>query len=122
MKKYFFLICWCALIFYFSSLPSLRISEENITDLVFRKIAHITEFFVLYLLAFNVMRNKKYALIFSLIYAVSDEYHQTFVQGREGCVRDVLIDSIGIFAGYFFRDKILNFYYKYLPKSNISQT
>ena len=32
----------------------------------------------------------------SLVYAVTDEFHQTFVDGRNGTPVDVLIDSIGI--------------------------
>jgi VanZ family protein len=32
----------------------------------------------------------------SLLYAVSDEYHQTFVEGRSGTPVDVVIDSVGI--------------------------
>jgi VanZ family protein len=31
--------------------------------------------------------------------AMLDEYHQTFVYGRSGSPRDVLIDSIGILIG-----------------------
>ena len=52
------------------------------------------------------MRNKKYAFVFSVFYAATDEYHQTFIQGRSGSLRDVLIDSIGIFCGCFFQKQI----------------
>ena len=34
-----------------------------------------------------------------VLYAVSDEIHQTFVPGRAGQIRDVLIDSCGVLAG-----------------------
>ena len=37
--------------------------------------------------------------IFALLYAISDEYHQSFVVGRSGCVIDVLIDGVGILLG-----------------------
>lgn len=37
-----------------------------------------------------------YAIIFSVLYAASDEYHQVFVSGRVGSPMDVLIDSVGI--------------------------
>ena len=37
--------------------------------------------------------------IICVAYAALDEYHQMFVPGRSAEVRDVLIDSIGIFAG-----------------------
>jgi VanZ family protein len=35
----------------------------------------------------------------ALAYAISDEFHQTFVPGRSGAPRDVAIDLIGITAG-----------------------
>jgi hypothetical protein len=35
------------------------------------------------------------AFVFAVLFAASDEWHQTFVPGRDGCVRDVLIDSAG---------------------------
>lgn len=34
-----------------------------------------------------------WAFIITVFYAISDEYHQTFVAHREGTIRDVLIDS-----------------------------
>lgn len=45
------------------------------------------------------------ALIITLLYAVIDEIHQTFVPTREGTVRDVLIDSIGIAIMYSYIKK-----------------
>lgn len=38
-------------------------------------------------------------LIFCILYAASDEYHQTFIKGRNGSAIDVLIDFSGSFAG-----------------------
>jgi VanZ family protein len=36
-----------------------------------------------------------WAILLTILYAVSDEYHQTFVPGRNGQLADVLIDSLG---------------------------
>ncbi|MCP4425990.1 MAG: VanZ family protein, partial [Chloroflexi bacterium] len=36
-----------------------------------------------------------YAFIITVLYAVSDEFHQTFVPGRGGRLPDVLIDALG---------------------------
>jgi VanZ family protein len=36
----------------------------------------------------------------TIAYAISDEYHQSFVDGRVGSVRDVLIDTAGVFAAW----------------------
>jgi VanZ family protein len=36
-----------------------------------------------------------------VIYAVSDEFHQSFTPGREPKLRDVLIDTAGSFLGMY---------------------
>jgi VanZ family protein len=97
---------WCGLIFYLSSIPGLK-TELGILDLILRKIAHMTEYFVLVLLIYRAMR-KSFRLEFgkllfwssfaAFLYAISDEYHQTFVATRCGNVFDVMIDSVGIAA------------------------
>lgn len=42
------------------------------------------------------------AAAISLLYAISDEYHQTFVDGRTGSADDVVIDSLGIATALLF--------------------
>ena len=39
------------------------------------------------------------ALIICCLYSISDEYHQTFVPGRSGEVRDVCVDTSGALLG-----------------------
>jgi VanZ family protein len=90
-------------------LGSAQTSDEQdraLWELLLRKLGHVTEYFVLTLLAWRALRELGVrwsqqaqvagAALFSLAYAASDEFHQTFVQGRVGTPRDVLIDSIGI--------------------------
>ena len=71
-----------------------------------RKCAHMIEYMVLALLicvglyAWNA-RDKRLILFEFLIafaYACTDEFHQLFVSGRAGQLRDVMIDSVGIFV------------------------
>jgi len=102
LKFWLPVILWTGVIFILSAQPNLRTSW-GIWDLILRKIVHITEFAILtflFMRAFKENVSFKKALILSLVlaflYAISDEYHQTFISGREGTVRDVLIDSIGI--------------------------
>jgi VanZ family protein len=102
-------LSWMALIFFLSSLQGSSLSDFGSLDFFVKKGAHITEYAILYLLlfrAFHTVMDTRKALIVSAIigvlYAVSDEYHQTFVPLREGRVRDVIIDSIGIFLMYLF--------------------
>jgi len=96
-------VLWAYLIFYLSSLPDLSSSWPWIYDLIARKLGHIGVFGVLaYLLARTFDRREKEYLIFyffaAVAYAVSDEWHQTGVVGRNGSGLDVVIDSIGIYS------------------------
>ncbi len=110
ISLYFPPALWCFLIFYLSSQPDLKVSE-GIWDLILRKIGHITEYFILVILVSRAIFgsifeiNKKSLIIaafFSFLFAISDEYHQTFTHGRQGAPIDVGIDSIGIIlAGIF---------------------
>jgi VanZ family protein len=69
---------------------------------IIRKGAHLFEYFVLSLLFYNYFKGfmtgyKRYylAIIFSFLYACTDEFHQTFVPNRAGAFTDVLIDTTG---------------------------
>lgn len=74
-----------------------------------RKVAHATVYFVLAIILLILGRvifgSKKYLLtcaitiLLCFIFAMTDEYHQTFVDGRTGQFMDVLIDTAGACAG-----------------------
>lgn len=74
-----------------------------------RKVAHATVYLVLALILLTASRvifgGKKYllscaiALLFCFVFALTDEYHQTFVAGRTGQFSDVLIDTAGACVG-----------------------
>lgn len=98
------LIVWCAFIFVLSSIPSLD-TGWGFWDLAFRKIAHISEYFVLAWLFYRAFKGTFnlgpgqlvfWPLLLSFLYAVSDEVHQLFIFGRSGNPIDVGIDTIGI--------------------------
>jgi VanZ family protein len=86
-----------ALIFWLSATPDLS-SGLGSLDLVLRKAAHITIFALLWLTFARASewRRPIAATVAALAYAASDEFHQTFVQGRHGAVSDVAIDAIGM--------------------------
>lgn len=74
----------------------------NLANFIIRKCAHFFEYMILALFAFNVLKLyfniKKVPVItigFVFLYACSDEIHQLFVLGREGAIRDVIIDTCG---------------------------
>lgn len=55
----------------------------------------------------NHRKSIAYAAVFSITYALADEYHQLFVLGRQWGLFDVFIDSLGIFFVIFLIDKKL---------------
>ena len=52
------------------------------------------------------------SLVFSCLYAISDELHQGFVADRSPSLRDVCIDTCGAFAGILFIYFLLSLYLK----------
>lgn len=86
-----------ALIYSLSATADLS-SGLGAWDLVLRKAAHITIFAGLWLTIVRAThwRRPILATVIALLYAGSDEYHQTFVAGRHGAPLDVAIDAIGM--------------------------
>lgn len=94
---------WCALIFAFSHHPSHGPDpRQPWWDFLLRKGAHLGEYAVLYLLTARALGWKRaaWALAFCVLYAASDEWHQTFVRGRDGKALDVLLDAAGALLGW----------------------
>lgn len=108
MLRWFAVVLWAGVIFTLSSIPSLKWSFAPFDDFVLRKLAHMGVYAVLTALLFwafpkHTNRTRQAWLLAALlagIYALSDEWHQTFVAGRHGSFRDVGIDTLGIAAGY----------------------
>ena len=119
--KLLLLILWMVLIFYLSSLNGKASTgqsnfivnfiykyiniDKSILIPIIRKTAHITEYFVLFILIYiNIKEYKKkdiysISILLSIMYAIFDEFHQLFINERSGKVTDVLIDSIGVIIG-----------------------
>ena len=93
---WFPLVFWCLVIFIFSNIPkTIDIGPTYWTNFFAKKTAHFIEFAILGILAKRSFKNTWMALIFTLLYAASDEYHQAFIPGRESRIRDVIIDFTG---------------------------
>ena len=91
-------IVWAAVIFAFSSVPSLS-TELGTWDTILRKLAHLAEYAILGALLCRALRRPGLAILAAILYAVSDEIHQTFVEGRVGAPLDVRIDALGAAVG-----------------------
>jgi len=93
-----------AIIFFFSHQPDLS-SGLGVWDTIGRKIFHMAEYALLCFLWWralatttNAGRALAAAAAISVAYAITDEFHQTFIHGRHGTPVDVAIDSVGIAA------------------------
>lgn len=108
--------------------PHVRHGLENnlisLSTLIFlvRKTAHFTEYAILgalFYLNFRQLpklnsRPKKILLpiVFSFLYACTDELHQIFVPGRSAQFRDVLIDTLGASFGIAITYLTIKFFAK----------
>lgn len=120
--KWILVIIWMVIIFWFSNQPAVISDEKSkfvihafkalglnldsvlgdLANFIVRKVAHFTEYLILYVLLFNALLedfNFKKSLMISLfivfVYACSDEIHQIFIPGRTARIRDVVIDTCG---------------------------
>lgn len=103
-------LIWTYAIFLLSSKTRIGVTDRFVFDFVIFKSLHMIEYGFLYILLARALdhtttlsRSKQLAVALALavVYAISDELHQTFVPTREGKIRDVLIDSAGITIAYF---------------------
>lgn len=96
-------IAWAGLIFAASHRPDLRVADDDLLDFVLRKCAHMLVFGVLAVLVARLVRGEGgsraaalvTAWLATMAYAISDEWHQTFIEGRAGQASDVAIDAVG---------------------------
>lgn len=123
------LLMWMGLIFYLSAQPAGESTEtSNAAALILyrmcsfffgniisteefmlryaqpiRKLAHFTEFLILgFLMHLNLDGHERtfgHSICLSVLYAISDEFHQLFVENRYCSIGDILIDSSGAVCG-----------------------
>jgi VanZ family protein len=107
-------VLWMMVIFAFSAMAINGPAKFSWLDFVVKKSAHVTEYAILYWLVWratsesgrrNSTKTLILSLIFSLVYALSDEWHQTITPGREGTLRDVGFDTLGMLLALNFLRK-----------------
>lgn len=93
------LLGWMGLIFALSSQSSLPSPDDPWIDFLFKKTAHFAVFGILAVLFWRVLpatpQSWRWAWLLTVLYAISDEFHQAFVALRHPAARDVVIDSCG---------------------------
>jgi VanZ family protein len=120
IQRWIPVVLWCLVIFCFSEFSlftgenTKRMLEAVLSYLPFgadgddtssplnfiiRKLSHLTEFGILAVLVWRALEPKRRAYVgawlFATVYAVTDEWHQSFEQGRTATPKDVAIDSCG---------------------------
>ena len=94
------------------------------TNAVVRKIAHFTIYTILGILLMGTMTKTKLKIKWrvlitlgaGIIYAVLDEFHQSFSPGRTPKITDVYIDTLGILLGIVIILLIREIYHRYVIK------
>ena len=111
-------LLWMGVIFVASSRSHLPFYVNETVDFMTKKAGHITEYGVLAFLLWRAISKGRGwsalpsfggAFVLSLLYAVSDEFHQTFVPGRNGTLTDIGLNALGVLLAlglvwWFFRE------------------
>ncbi len=100
-------LIWMSFIFYLSSLSTTGISGTQSQRFLILKTFHLIEYSILFLLLRFASGKTVPAVFLSYLFALSDEFHQSLVPGREGKFTDTLIDLLGISIGYVILKVIL---------------
>jgi VanZ family protein len=91
-------------------MPQFAALTVETVDLVVRKTAHLSEYFIFGILLTHLFKKRSglstssqiiWAIALGIIYAISDEFHQSFVPSRTPSAGDVVIDTIGFVCGTF---------------------
>lgn len=95
-----------SLIFYLSSIPGDKLGPDTLALNMIKKLGHYIIYGVLAVLYLYSLKGRKslfetqgafflLSLCFAFLYAISDEYHQSYIPGRHASGRDVSIDACG---------------------------
>ncbi|MBN1815207.1 MAG: VanZ family protein [Anaerolineae bacterium] len=102
------------MIFFLSAQPDLPHAPGPWFDTLLKKVGHALAFGILAWLYLRALRGRFPATAtlrlvsagLAVLYAASDEYHQTFVPGRKGRLFDVGVDTAGV-CGAMLLDRCL---------------
>lgn len=106
-------VVFCLVIFLLSSIPGSSLFLPG----RFNKLYHLVEYSVLGALLFLAARSSfglgaakavMVAFAFSLLYGISDEWHQSFVPGRFSSWGDVAADGLGGLLGALLAPRLLD--------------
>lgn len=99
---------WAGLIFFLSSQSRLP-QPAGLSVAVTSTVGHLAAYFVLSLLLWLALRRSGaaaaratwIAVLMAVLYGASDEWHQSFVLGRDASLGDLALDLVGAGAAAF---------------------
>jgi VanZ family protein len=106
-------IVMMAAIFFFSSTPGDKLPNYGISDTLVKKGGHMLGYGLLSLSYWRGLKwDKKHlgwAWVFAVFYALTDEFHQSFVSGRHPSLLDVILfDSTGAAIGLWVAHRMIS--------------
>ena len=128
VNKWLPVLLWAAVIFLFSTehfaapqssrilgpllhwlFPGITPEQVSSVQFVVRKLGHYFEYFVLAVLLYRALhaesggrssiRPAATTMAFALVWAITDEFHQSLVPSRTASIVDVMIDGFGALCG-----------------------
>ena len=96
-----------ALIFYLSSRSTAGVGYTGFERFLLFKSLHLIEYAILGFLVIYPITKVTPSIVISYIYAISDEFHQSFTPGRGPKFTDTLFDLVGILIGIFIFTKLV---------------
>ena len=131
VKKWLPVVVWASVIFFFSTehfsapqssrilepllrwlFPAIALEQVAFVQIAIRKLAHWLEYFILAVLLYRALhaesggrssvRPAAWTITFALVWAATDEFHQSLVPSRSASIVDVMIDGLGGVFGTFW--------------------
>jgi VanZ family protein len=128
IKKWLPVFLWAGVIFFFSTdhfsapqssrilgpllqwlFPDISLEQLSSIQFATRKLGHLIEYFILAVLLYRALhaesggrssvRPAVVTMTFVLVWAATDEFHQSLVPSRTASMVDVMIDGLGGFFG-----------------------
>lgn len=103
-------LLWMGLIFFLSSQPHLFRYPHHLIALLLSKAAHLLEYGLLAILLCRALGDKGgwWAFLMGGLYALSDEFHQSFVPGRNVELSDLAFDILGVALGLYVARRVIS--------------
>jgi len=97
------------MIYFMSSQKSISITSNPVAEFVTFKTLHIVEYAFLFFLFFRAFHSLKniweysyvfYSFVIAILFSLTDELHQLSIPTRQGKIRDILFDMVGMLIMY----------------------